>query len=213
MKRLVLGIISVLFATGCGPYTAAYRATYATMGAVQLTGDTLGQVERPKHEECLKKGINTQAYADCIKATLKRLKAWQQYARPSARSSVAATLGGTRIAERGKQSNWDWMTVLKAAGCAVIMSVQEWEKEFPDKAKGILGALQWIKPIMCAKKKAVGGVVSIVLQIGIGVVEIAKSIFGSANEELAKGIEKWLNDPAKDATDQLVKDIASSMPK
>lgn len=181
--------------TGCpNAHKAAWSTTAGLMHATQTTSKSLAAASQH----------STEDHA----VVCKRLIAYRDNIRPAARSAVAAAYAGIRIAQEAGKKPIDYIAVLRPGGCAIMMGLREWSHKLPDKGASILPLIDVFSGMACDKPSSVTAATAIVVALLPVVVDLVKwvvEIVGASNDDLQKSINKWIQGPATDEVDALIK--------
>lgn len=210
-------VLAVLLLAGCPTgWKAMWSTTGSVMEATKATSKGGAAVGETYYDECLKKhGSKTQEYWTCIKSTRKWLVSYRDVARPAARSAVAVAYASGRTAEEAGKKPINYMAMLKPGGCALILSLREWGHKLPDKGKAIMEFLQKFTGITCDKVKApksAAAIIAALLPVAVDLVKWVISVVGADNGDIKAAINKWIQAPAADEVDAVLKKIDAAAP-
>jgi hypothetical protein len=210
------GLLAVILLAGCpNAWSGMWKGTGGLMEATKSMSKGGAAVGTVKHDECIKKGAKTVAYWDCIKKTRAYLVTYRDTARPAARTSVAVAYASIRTAEEAKNEKLDWIALLKPGACALITSLREWGHKLPDKGKVIMSFLQPFGGMTCDKAKnpkSAAAIITALLPVAVDLVRWVINLVGADNSEIKAKINAWIQGPATDEVDALLKKIDAAAP-
>lgn len=216
-KNGAVGLLAVILLAGCpNAWSGMWKGTGGLMEATRAMGAGGGAVGQVVHDGCLSKhGAKTVAYWDCVGEVRAYLIDYRDTARPAARTSVAVAYATIRTAEEAGNKKIDWMALLRPGACALILSLREWGHKLPDQGKAIMTFLQPFAGMVCDKvksPKSAAAIITALLPVAVELVKWVIALVGADNAEIKAKINKWIQGPAADEVDAVLKKIDAAAP-